>query len=343
MLNHLLRDFGKYAASRPYQAYLTAWGPGEESTLEGAGAVFGDYMAYTTPSAPENYVVTIDDSGVATIASSGDEDWAYFSEDLYSITLRSWTGSVVNYVNPHAPALFNPAIESVTAYVATGAALSVDFAAQFTDVDATDDLTYSVSPYSEDAIPSPAAIDADTGVLGTTAPGSAGVHNILVRATDIAGLYAELLLHLVVGDVVVPDVDDPGTSAAEAAAAIGAVYLTTEITYAYSDTIPEGNVISQSPAAGTSVTPPSTVSIVVSLGSTPSDSVWMPFKVVRKFPEVIRVYNKTKAGRFYELVRAGPLWTRKNHNGAASGWQNTQIDITSIPGVPSLRPSGRPR
>lgn len=343
MLNHLLRDFGKYAASRPYRAYLSAWDIGEESTLEGAGAVFGDFMAYTTPSSPENYVVTIDDSGVATLASSGDEDWAYFSEDLYSITLRSWTGSVVNYVNPHAPTLFNPAIESVTAFVATGAALSVDFAAQFTEVDYTDELTYSVSPYSEDPIPSPATINSSTGVLGTTAPGSAGVHNILIRATDIAGLYAELLLHLVVGNVVVPDVDDPGTSAAEAVAAISAVYLTAEITYAYSNTVPEGNVISQSPSAGSSVTPPSTVSIVVSLGSAASEAVWLPYKEVRKFPEVIRVYNKTKAGRFYELVRAGPSWTRKSHNGTASGWQNTQIDITSIPGVPSLRPSGRPR
>lgn len=69
--------------------------------------------------------------------------------------------------------------------------------------------------------------------------------------------------------VIVPDVDDPGTSQATAVAAIEGVGLVASITTAYSSTVPVGEVISQDPAAGSSVAPGSVVAIVVSLGAIP--------------------------------------------------------------------------
>lgn len=66
--------------------------------------------------------------------------------------------------------------------------------------------------------------------------------------------------------VIVPDVDDPGTSQAAAIAAIEAEGLVAAVNTAYSSTVPVGEVISQSPAAGSSVAPGSTVTITVSLG-----------------------------------------------------------------------------
>jgi hypothetical protein len=69
--------------------------------------------------------------------------------------------------------------------------------------------------------------------------------------------------------VTVPDVDDPGTSQAAAVAAIEGVGLVANILTAYSSTVPAGEVISQSPAPGSSVAPGSTVTITVSLGEAP--------------------------------------------------------------------------
>ena len=71
----------------------------------------------------------------------------------------------------------------------------------------------------------------------------------------------------------VPDVDDPGTSQAAAVAAIEAVVgLIAAVVTAYSSTVPAGEVINQSPAAGTSVPPGTTVTITVSLGEAPQQT-----------------------------------------------------------------------
>lgn len=69
--------------------------------------------------------------------------------------------------------------------------------------------------------------------------------------------------------VTVPDVDDPGTSQAAAVAAIEGVGLVASVVTAHSSTVPAGEVISQDPAAGSSVAPSSTVTITVSLGDAP--------------------------------------------------------------------------
>lgn len=70
--------------------------------------------------------------------------------------------------------------------------------------------------------------------------------------------------------VIVPDVDDPGTTQAAATAAIEGVDLVVAVVTAYSSTVPAGEVISQAPAAGSSVAPGSTVTITVSLGEAPA-------------------------------------------------------------------------
>ena len=72
------------------------------------------------------------------------------------------------------------------------------------------------------------------------------------------------------GKPVVPNV--VGMTQAAAEGAIEAVdSLTANVSRAYSDTVPVGDVISQDPAGGTSVAIGSTVSIAVSLGQTPAE------------------------------------------------------------------------
>ncbi len=86
--------------------------------------------------------------------------------------------------------------------------------------------------------------------------------------------------------VTVPDVDDPGTTQAAATAAIEGVGLVVAVVTAYSSLIPAGEVISQDPAAGSSVPPGSTVTITVSLGDAPqqnqtSGGFWPDYERIR--------------------------------------------------------------
>src|SRR5271170_6455629 len=72
--------------------------------------------------------------------------------------------------------------------------------------------------------------------------------------------------------VLVPNV--VGDAQAQASAAIGAAGLTLgAITTAFSTTVPAGTVLSENPAAGTSVMTGTSVALVVSSGTALSDSV----------------------------------------------------------------------
>jgi len=67
-----------------------------------------------------------------------------------------------------------------------------------------------------------------------------------------------------------------GKTRDEAKNAITSAKLSFDYTEAYSDNVAKGNVISQSVAAGTKVTPGTTVSVIVSLGSKPAANVKVP-------------------------------------------------------------------
>jgi len=81
----------------------------------------------------------------------------------------------------------------------------------------------------------------------------------------------------VVRMVEVPDVERLTQAEAEAAITVAGLTVGT-ITTEYSDTVPEGRVISQDPAAGTNIYPDSSVDLVVSLGVEPvtvPNVVWL--------------------------------------------------------------------
>ncbi len=84
--------------------------------------------------------------------------------------------------------------------------------------------------------------------------------------TSVAqGTSVDLVVSLGLAPVLVPDV--VGLAQADAESAItGAGLIVGTITTQYSDTVPEGHVISQDPAAGTSVASGSSVDLAVSLG-----------------------------------------------------------------------------
>jgi hypothetical protein len=91
-------------------------------------------------------------------------------------------------------------------------------------------------------------------------------------------------------------------------------------------------------------------------------AIWVNVNRVAFFPEVIKVYGRAGRGQgstqsagattpahapkgFLQTVKramsegviALPAWIRPSPLGGPSDWQNAQIDITAIPGVPVLR------
>lgn len=95
------------------------------------------------------------------------------------------------------------------------------------------------------------------------------------------GTSVTIVISLGKEEVKVPDLKN--RSAADAESALAAVGLVGSASQDYSDTVPAGNVISQSPESGTSVEKGSTVSYVVSLGAK-TQTVEVP-DVLRSYPE----------------------------------------------------------
>ncbi len=91
-------------------------------------------------------------------------------------------------------------------------------------------------------------------------------------------------------------------------------------------------------------------------------AIWVNVNRVAFFPEVIKVYGRAGRGQgstqgagsttpshapkgflmtvkraVSENIIALPAWIRKSPLSGPNDWQNVQIDITAIPGVPVLR------
>ena len=102
----------------------------------------------------------------------------------------------------------------------------------------------------------------------TVAAGNVISQNPIGGASALPGTPVDLVISLGVQPVLVPDVTGQAQAAAEAAI-VAATLAVGNVTSAYSDTVPAGNVISQSPLGGTSVLPGTNVDLVISLGVQP--------------------------------------------------------------------------
>ncbi|MBI3245681.1 MAG: VCBS repeat-containing protein [Deltaproteobacteria bacterium] len=133
------------------------------------------------------------------------------------------------------------------------------------DPDVGDELTFALI-----AAPAGMTIDPATGLLRwTPTSGQLGGNNVTVRVEDRGGLTDfQIFTVQVSAPATVPNV--VGQAPATAESMIGAAGLTVGVTSAASSTIvPVGQVLSQNPAAGTSVAPGSAVNLVISTGPPP--------------------------------------------------------------------------
>ena len=123
----------------------------------------------------------------------------------------------------------------------------------------------------------------DVGLIGVASnpeetdevqPGQVFKQSVAAGTTVKEGTQVAFTVALAVGEVEVPDVT--GKSQDDAKKAITDAKLGFDVTNSYSDSVAEGNVISQSVAAGTKVKQGTTVTINVSLGAKPVEDVAVP-------------------------------------------------------------------
>jgi serine protease len=95
---------------------------------------------------------------------------------------------------------------------------------------------------------------------------AAGAYTVTLTVTDNLGATGSTTRQVTASNIVVPNVVGQ-TQGAATAAIVGAGLTVGSVSTAASATVPVGNVISQSPAAGTLVSPGSAVNLVVSTGA----------------------------------------------------------------------------
>lgn len=83
-------------------------------------------------------------------------------------------------------------------------------------------------------------------------------------------------------------------------------------------------------------------------------ATWVHVNEAATYPEVVKVYKRAGGGGaggpakaakgFLKTVKAavasGASWVRKAPGGS-NDWQDSQVDVTSIPGVRALRDNGK--
>lgn len=124
---------------------------------------------------------------------------------------------------------------------------------------------------------------ADVGLVGVATapehsdkakPGTVFKQSVPAGQTVTEGTRVTFTVALAPASVTVPNV--VGKTQDQAKKALTDAQLGFDFTTAHSDTVPEGQVISQSIAAGKQVNAGTTVSVVISLGKTPVDNVKVP-------------------------------------------------------------------
>lgn len=193
----------------------------------------------------------------------------------YTLTLTvsdGKKGEDTDSVNITATAVKHPpAITSTPGTTAT-VGQNYQYDVEATDPDAGDILTYLLQ-----IAPAGLTINATAGLIEWTPTiAQVGTHDVTVRVQYQGGLFAEQSFSIVVASVPVtvsvPNV--VGLVQAAAQTAITAENLTVgTITTANSNTVPAGNIISQTPTAGVLVAPQTAVNLVVSLEPVPTVTV----------------------------------------------------------------------
>lgn len=158
----------------------------------------GDTLTYAVDGPPW---LTIDENGVLSGAPTNDD----VGETSVTVTATDSSGASVDTSFTVTVDNVNDAPEAADIDAQTAsedASFSYDASAHFSDVDAGDSLSYTVSG------PDWLSVDADGTLSGTPADGDNGVSTVTVTATDTSGESVSATFEINVADTVVSDEND---------------------------------------------------------------------------------------------------------------------------------------
>lgn len=254
------------------QQYVVAdvpWSGAADSVFANASPAVADGDVWMSPviSTPSSYALTAGVDGTFQIAAAGDHSRQQFISNVYDVSADAWYGSFTTYVNDQLPACAAlpttitgaPGVLSIQTGVAIAA---VDWNKVFTDPE-NDALTIALSPSSPNTQPSNLTLT--TGVLAGSIT-SAGSSSLIYRATDIAGEHTDCPTWTIGASstVTVPTVT--GQSFTQAAAALAAMSLAVpadQQTYSCRRVTAYDQILAQTPAAGATVNPFTTMHLTV--------------------------------------------------------------------------------
>jgi hypothetical protein len=253
----------RWLYSRATEQFFIASIPGTLSTEslfygQSPAIATGDICVIPLVTPEDGFVITASADGVLSIAGDGvTTDRQTIPFRVYRLSTAAFE-SATAYLNNQAPIFTGLGTvytlernQSVTPQNTTGL---------WTEPE-SDALTYS----SATALPGTLAISAD-GTLAGISPDANSITLLTERATDIAGDFGEGDITVIVGNVTVPNVRGQAQDAATTI--LNGGYLNVALGTAVFSDLAEGLVVSQTPAADNEVAPYSTITIVLSLGTT---------------------------------------------------------------------------
>ena len=279
-------------ATQVYSIADVSGGLGPSSLFEGASPPVetGFIIVNDAFASPGHiYPAAVEPDGDPIVSSGGDTSRQSFSVRLYNPVLADWYGPAQTaWINNSAPEI-NPDADPDDFLILSAINVAMaprDVTRLFVD---TDDLTLSYSVVSG-ALLAGTSLSVDGSITGT--PVAYGWPNtVTIRATDIAGAYADISLTQYVGDLVptVRGLTPTATSALLTLVGFTVIVGAPE----YDDEIGAGLISSSSPSAGALVEHGTAVTIHRSLG--------------REYPEVPTLqphgsYWAAKRKRYTEVV-----------------------------------------
>lgn len=239
---------------------LTNWSGDSLQENQTPAVVVGDIFVTDIKTTPGNYPVTVNGDGTVVINALGDTTRQSFQADIFDASLSTDYGAFTVYINNHAPVVSvqPPDISIFLGNAIPTIAFTAPPSPYVTDQDG-DPLTSVLLSGSL-----PTGVTLANNVLSGIAT-SIVSNPIVIQFSDPIGATANLTMNLTVGsNATVPNV--VGLQLSVAQADITAAGLTSSFV-PQGSTAPFGQIISQSPAAGTNVVGGSNVALIMSTGS----------------------------------------------------------------------------
>jgi hypothetical protein len=216
----------------------------------------------TLVTSPNSYTLTLFNTGDYSIDSGGDTSRQSFVHDVYNLLLADWYGEGTVYDGNIAPQLIaGPQVFNGTIF-RKGDTGTIDLQDSFQDAEG-DDIVFSLEA---GALPTNWSLAAN-GVL-TLNVSAYGRYDFTLGATDDPpGDLTEVVDFIHIGDEIPDVVGETEANAITEIEAVGNFTVTQPSLTAYSSTVPEGDVISQSPEATEVVLAGTAVTLIVSLGA----------------------------------------------------------------------------